>query len=60
MRVGDQLEWGENHHGTTGAAHFVSSDTPEESEAVRLLRQVVEEITGKPVEAPQARRIGFY
>ena len=60
MRVGDQLEWGENHHGTTGAAHFVSSDTQDENEAVRLLHRAVEEVTGKPIEVQPARRIGFY
>ena len=60
MRVGDQLEYGENHHGQSGAAHFVSNDAPEENEAVRQLRAVVEEITGRPVEVAPARRIGFY
>lgn len=60
MRVGDQLEYGENHHGQSGAAHYVSGDTPDENEAVRQLRAVVEEITGRPVEVPPVRRIGFY
>ena len=60
MRVGDQLEWGENHHGTTGAAHFVSGEGEDECSAIIALRLVVEEITGKPVEPPPARRIGFY
>lgn len=60
MRVGDQLEYGENHHGQSGAAHFVSGECEEENEAVRQLRAVVEEITGRPVEVPPARRIGFY
>lgn len=60
MRVGDQLEYGENHHGQSGAAHSINNDAPEENEAVRQLRAVVEEITGRPVEVPPARRIGFY
>lgn len=60
MRVGDQLEWGENYHGITGAAHFVSGETFDECEVVSQLHAVVEEITGKPVEKAPARRIGFY
>lgn len=60
MRVGDQLEWGENYHGTTGQAHAISSEHEDECEAVRQLRAVVEEITGRPVEVPPVRRIGFY
>lgn len=42
-----------------GAAHSVSSETDEQAEAIRRLHEVVEEITGKPVEQPQKQRIGF-
>lgn len=43
----------------TGSAHSVSSERDDECEAVRRLREIVEEVTGKPVEQPQKPRIGF-
>jgi len=43
----------------TGAAHAVSGETDEECEAVRLLREVVAEVTGKPVQQQPKPRIGF-
>ena len=51
-------EWSYSLH-MTGAAHSVSSQEDEECEAVLQLRQVVEEITGKPVIPPCKQRIGF-
>lgn len=38
----------------TGSAHSVSGDGDDECEAVRRLREVVEEVTGKPVEIGRA------
>lgn len=60
MKVGDQLEYGDNHHGQMGAAHGVSNDGIDKNEAVRQLHAIVEEVTGKPVQETPARRIGFY
>lgn len=61
LQVGDHPEdVGYAQYGQLGAAHSVSSEAPDEDEAVRKLRQVVEEITRKPaVEEPPPRRIGF-
>lgn len=45
--------------GMSGSAHAVSGDRDEECEAVRLLRECVKEVTGKDVEPPPARKMGF-
>ncbi len=49
-------QW-DNLHTWQGSAHSVSGEVPER-DLVAELRQVVAEVTGKPVEAP-SRRIGF-
>lgn len=41
-----------------GAAHAVSADQPP-ADVAEQLRRVVEEVTGKPVEAPARPRMGF-
>ena len=41
-----------------GAAHSVSSEAPDR-DVVAELRAVVEEVTGKPLPPPRARRMGF-
>lgn len=51
-------EWSYPLH-MTGSAHSFSTERYDECEAVRRLREVVEELTGKPVEQPQKMRIGF-
>jgi hypothetical protein len=43
----------------TGSAHAISDRTPEES-VIDQLHKVIEEVTGKPVEQPAPRKIGFY
>lgn len=41
-----------------GSAHSISSDAPE-SDVIADLHKVVEEVTGKPVQKPEPRRMGF-
>lgn len=61
MIVGDSPDdVGYAYYGTLGAAHAIANELPETDGAVQALRRVVEEITGKPLEEPPPRRIGFY
>ncbi len=53
-----QDDWNYSLH-MTGAAHSVSGERDDECEAVRRLREVVAEVTGKPVEPQPKQRIGF-
>jgi hypothetical protein len=52
------VEWWENHHGTTGSAHSISGDCGPEDRAAQV-RQIAEEVSGKEMPKPPARRIGF-
>jgi hypothetical protein len=52
------IEWWENHHGSMGSAHSVSSDEPAEDKAEQV-RRIAEEVSGKVMPRPQRRRIGF-
>lgn len=51
----DDYAWGENSR--QGSAHSVDGREPD-YDVVKALREVVEEVTGKP--AVPVRRIGFY
>ena len=53
-----QDDWSYSLH-MTGSAHSVSGDRDDKCEAVRRLREVVAEVTGKPVEPQPKQRIGF-
>jgi len=53
-----EVEWWENHHGSMGSAHSVSSDEPAEDRAEKV-RKVAEEVTRKEMPRPVKRRIGF-
>lgn len=52
------IEWWESHHGSMGSAHSVGGDEPEVDRA-ELVRKVAEEVSGKKMPRPPARRIGF-
>jgi len=61
LQVGDHPDdVGYAPYGQLGAAHSVSAEPQtDDDEAVRALRKVVEEITGKEIAEPEPRRIGF-
>lgn len=52
----DEWSWSYSLH-MTGYASTLPSE--EEDDKVRRLHAVVEEVTGKPVEAPPKKRMGF-
>lgn len=61
MIVGDSPDdVGYAYYGAMGAAHTIANEPPATDDAVQALRRTVEEITGKPLEEPPPRRIGFY
>jgi len=43
----------------SGAAHAVSSDPDQTNEAIRLLHEAIKDVTGKDIEQPPKRRMGF-
>lgn len=53
----DDLYWWENHHGSMGSAHSISGE-PADRDPVEALRDVVEEVTRRPVPRQQTR-MGF-
>lgn len=58
MSMANEIEWWESHHGSMGSAHSVSGEEPEVDRA-ELVRKVAEEVSGKKMPRPPARRIGF-
>lgn len=53
----EDMFWWENHHGSMGSAHSISGE-PTERDPVEALRDVVEEVTRRPVPRQQ-KRMGF-
>lgn len=59
MKILEPDEYWAGDIGALGSAHFVSSETDPAIEAVRLLHDVVKEVTGVAVEPAPKPRIGF-
>lgn len=54
----DWIDYAENYHGTMGSAHCVTAEEPK-TDAAEQVREVAEEVSGKTMPVPPARRIGF-